>query len=96
VNMELVAHTDSRGPAIYNQHLSEKRAKSALNYLVKDGIASHRLIAIGKGETELLNQCSDGLKCTIEQHQLNRRTEFKIVKVTPVMAMSKTEKSQMN
>lgn len=88
VNMELVAHTDSRGSAVYNQHLSEKRAESALNYLTNEGVAAERLRAIGKGETELLNECGDGVKCTAAQHQLNRRTEFKIVKVTPVMAMN--------
>lgn len=96
VNMELIAHTDSRGPAVYNQHLSEKRAESALNYLVNEGVAFHRLQAIGRGETELLNQCGDGAKCTAEQHQLNRRTEFKIVKVKPVMAMDNSGKSHMN
>ncbi|WAC40769.1 hypothetical protein [Pedobacter sp. SL55] len=51
-------------------------------------MAAERLRAIGKGETELLNECSDGVKCTAGQHQLNRRTEFKIVKVNPVMAMN--------
>ncbi|SOD15017.1 OmpA family protein [Pedobacter xixiisoli] len=96
VRMELVAHTDARGTADYNQQLSEKRANSALDYLVKQGVSPDRLEAIGKGESELLNQCSDGVKCTEAQHQLNRRTEFKIVKVTPVMAMTKVQKKQLN
>lgn len=96
VRMELVAHTDARGTEAYNQILSEKRAQSALDYLVNKGTPSNRLAAVGKGETELLNQCSDGVKCTQAQHQLNRRTEFKIVKVTPVMAMTKSSKHQMN
>ena len=96
VKMELVAHTDSRGKMIYNQWLSEKRAASAMDYLVNKGVPSDRLNAIGKGETELLNQCADGVKCTEAQHQLNRRTEFKIVKVTPVLAMVKNSKQQMN
>ncbi len=96
VKMELVAHTDSRGKAAYNQMLSEKRAASAMDYLVNKGVAADRLTAIGKGETELLNQCSDGVKCTEAQHQLNRRTEFKIVKVTPVMALVKNDKQLMN
>lgn len=87
VKMELVAHTDSRGTAAYNMLLSQKRANSAMDYLVNAGIPSDRLTAVGKGETELLNQCADGVKCTEAQHQLNRRTEFKIVKVTPVIAM---------
>ncbi|MNJ93202.1 Outer membrane porin F precursor [compost metagenome] len=94
VRMELTAHTDARGSAAYNQQLSEKRATSALEYLVKEGVAADRLEAIGKGESELLNQCSDGVKCTEAAHQLNRRTEFKIVKVIPVMAMSNLSKRQ--
>jgi outer membrane protein OmpA-like peptidoglycan-associated protein len=79
--IQLRSHTDSRGVAIYNQWLSQKRAQSAVNYLVSRGIASSRLSAVGLGETELLNKCSDGIKCSREQHQLNRRTEFKIQKV---------------
>ncbi|MDQ8006308.1 MAG: OmpA family protein [Pedobacter sp.] len=96
VRMELVAHTDARGTAAYNQILSEKRATSAMDYLINKGVPADRLSAIGKGETELLNECSDGVKCTEAQHQLNRRTEFKIVKVTPVVAMAKVTKHQMN
>jgi len=96
VKMELAAHTDARGSKDYNQMLSEKRANSALNYLVKRGVSPDRLEAVGKGESELLNQCSDGVKCTEAQHQLNRRTEFKIVKVTPVIAMVNKIVKQMN
>lgn len=96
VRMELVAHTDARGTAAYNQILSEKRATSAMDYLINKGVPAERLSAIGKGETELLNECGDGVKCTEAQHQLNRRTEFKIVKVTPVVAMVKATKHQMN
>jgi outer membrane protein OmpA-like peptidoglycan-associated protein/tetratricopeptide (TPR) repeat protein len=86
VKLELVAHTDSRGTAAYNMELSNKRANSAMQYLLDKGINADRLSAIGKGETALLNACADGVKCTEAQHQLNRRTEFKIVKVTPVLA----------
>ncbi|GAB1462927.1 OmpA family protein [Pedobacter sp.] len=86
VRMDLIAHTDARGTARYNQLLSEKRAASAMEYLISKGVAADRLSAVGRGETALLNQCADGVKCTEAQHQLNRRTEFKIVKVTPVIA----------
>jgi len=96
VRMELIAHTDARGTAVYNQQLSEKRAQSAFDYLASKGIPTERLSAVGKGETELLNECGDGVKCTAAQHQLNRRTEFKIVKVTPVMAITSSSKSQTN
>lgn len=96
LQMELIAHTDSRGSAAYNMVLSEKRASSARQYLVNKGVGAERLTAIGKGETQLLNQCADGLKCTAAQHQLNRRTEFKIVKVAPVLAMSIKESAANN
>ncbi len=88
VKMELLAHTDARGTAAYNMVLSEKRANSAMDYLLNKGVGGERLTAIGKGETELLNDCGDGIKCSASQHQLNRRTEFKIVKVMPVLAMT--------
>ncbi len=89
VHMDLFAHTDSRGTKKYNLILSEKRAESAKNYLIKSGIATNRLAAHGKGESQLLNQCKDGAKCSETEHQLNRRTEFKIVKMTPVVAPDK-------
>jgi len=84
VNVELRSHTDSRGKAAYNKWLSQKRAQSAVNYLVKQGVGSSRLTAVGLGETELLNRCSDGTKCSLKAHQVNRRTEFKVIKINPV------------
>lgn len=96
LKMELIAHTDARGSAAYNMVLSEKRANSAKQYLLNKGLGEERLMSIGKGETELLNQCADGVKCTAAQHQLNRRTEFKIVKVAPVLAMSIEKRSMVN
>ncbi len=84
INVELRSHTDARGKAIYNQWLSQKRANSAVDYLKKTGIASSRLTAVGLGETELLNRCSSGVKCSLKEHQVNRRTEFKVVKINPV------------
>lgn len=78
IEIELYSHTDSRGTDSYNLKLSDKRAKAAVDYLVKMGISSSRLKAIGYGETQLLNQCSNGLDCSEEEHQKNRRTEFKI------------------
>ncbi|QPH40489.1 OmpA family protein [Pedobacter endophyticus] len=78
--IELASHTDSRGNAVYNQVLSEKRAKAAVQYIVSKGINKNRIEAKGLGENELLNRCSDGVKCTAAEHQLNRRTTFKIVR----------------
>lgn len=88
INIELRSHTDSRGKAVYNKWLSQKRAQSAVNYLVKQGVASSRLSAVGLGETELLNRCRDGVKCSVRDHQLNRRTEFKVVKINPVASIT--------
>ncbi|WP_423147294.1 OmpA family protein [Rubrolithibacter danxiaensis] len=84
VNIELRSHTDSRGTAVYNKKLSQKRAQSAVDYLVNQGVGSKRLSAVGLGETEILNRCADGVKCTEKEHQANRRTEFKVVKINPV------------
>ena len=80
VKIEISAHTDSRGSAEYNKKLSERRALSAKMYLIKKGVAQSRIITHGFGETQLLNQCADGVECTEEQHALNRRVEVKIVK----------------
>jgi len=80
VKIQVTAHTDSRGSAEYNQKLSERRAAIVKQYLMKKGVAKSRIISNGFGETQLLNQCSDGVECTDEQHQQNRRVEIKIVK----------------
>jgi len=80
VKIQVSAHTDSRGSAEYNQKLSERRAFVVKQYLMKKGVAKSRIISNGLGETQLLNQCSDGVECTDEQHQQNRRVEIKIVK----------------
>jgi outer membrane protein OmpA-like peptidoglycan-associated protein len=79
MRVELRSHTDCRAPNAYNLALSQRRASSAVNYLVKLGLASNRFVAKGYGETMLLNKCADGAKCTEEEHQANRRTEFKIL-----------------
>jgi outer membrane protein OmpA-like peptidoglycan-associated protein len=84
VAIDIVAHTDARGSADYNMSLSNKRAASAKDFLVSNGVPSNRLEAKGKGETELLNRCANHVKCSAKENQLNRRTEFKIVKVVPI------------
>lgn len=80
LEIELGSHTDSRGVDVYNLDLSQRRAKSVMNYLVSRGISRARMTAKGYGETKLLNHCSNGVKCSAEAHQANRRTEFKITK----------------
>ena len=79
VQVELSSHTDSRASDAYNQRLSQRRAQAAVDYIVSQGIAQSRLIAKGYGESKLLNRCADGVDCTEEEHQLNRRTEMKVI-----------------
>jgi outer membrane protein OmpA-like peptidoglycan-associated protein len=81
MKIELRSHTDSRGSDAANMTLSENRAKAATDYLVKKGISRDRIIGKGYGETEPLNRCTNGVKCTEEEYQVNRRTEFKILSV---------------
>lgn len=79
--IKIESHTDSRGGDRYNLKLSDRRAKSTHEYLLSRGIAPERIeSAIGYGETQLLNKCSNGVKCTPEEHQLNRRSHFYILK----------------
>jgi outer membrane protein OmpA-like peptidoglycan-associated protein len=74
------SHTDSRGRADYNMKLSEKRARSTVNYIMKNGhFDATRISAHGYGETQLVNNCSDGVRCSDEEHARNRRTEFVII-----------------
>lgn len=80
ISMDIKSHTDSRAPDDYNVQLSDRRAQSTRAYLISKGIASSRLTANGYGESQLLNNCSNGVTCTKEQHQLNRRSEFIVVK----------------
>lgn len=77
--VELGSHTDSRGSFAYNDALSQKRAESAVAYIVGSGISAGRITAKGYGERQLIEKCPDGVKCTEEQHQANRRTEIKIL-----------------
>lgn len=72
-------HTDSRGTDLYNDQLSQRRSAAVVNYLVNQGgLAQERLPASHWGERRLVNGCSDGMPCTDEQHQSNRRVAFGI------------------
>lgn len=81
INVEVSSHTDSRAKDQFNLTLSQKRAKSVVDYLISKGIDPKRMESKGYGETKLLNTCGNGVKCTEEQHQQNRRTEFKVLKI---------------
>src|SRR5690606_5572866 len=79
--IKIESHTDSRGSDSYNMKLSDRRAKSTRDYIISRGIAAERIeSAIGYGESQLLNKCSNGVPCSVEEHQLNRRSYFYILK----------------
>ncbi len=80
IEIELASHTDSRSSFEYNNDLSQRRANSVVRYLIDNGVSSGRLRAKGYGENELRNQCADGVYCTEEEHQRNRRTEIRITR----------------
>ena len=79
LKIDIRSHTDSQGNDSYNMALSDKRAKSTMEWLVKHGIERGRLTAKGYGESQLVNRCSNGVPCSEEEHQLNRRSEFIVV-----------------
>jgi len=79
--IESGSHTDSRGIEGYNIWLSDRRAKSTVDYIIGQGIDPSRITGKGYGESQLINECSDGVDCTEAQHAMNRRTEFVIIKM---------------
>ncbi|WP_289046085.1 OmpA family protein [uncultured Olleya sp.] len=75
--IKVESHTDSRGRDKYNLKLSDRRAKSTRDYLFSRGIATDRIqSAIGYGESQILNECKNGVKCTDKKHEENRRSKF--------------------
>ena len=80
LTVSIESHTDNKGPSSYNQKLSERRAKTTMQYVVSKGIDSSRLSADGKGESNPIVDCSN---CNKEEDQLNRRSEFIITAGNP-------------
>jgi outer membrane protein OmpA-like peptidoglycan-associated protein len=81
MEIELSSHTDSRGSDVSNLTLSDNRAKAVAAYIVSKGVSGSRVTGKGYGETKLLNTCTNTKKCAEAEHQVNRRTEFKILKI---------------
>jgi outer membrane protein OmpA-like peptidoglycan-associated protein len=79
LNIELGSHTDSRGSDIYNKALSERRAQATVAWLIDRGVNAANISAKGYGETQLVNNCVNGVICSELEHQLNRRTEFVVL-----------------
>ena len=80
LKIDVRSHTDSRAPDAYNLKLSQRRNVSTVRYIVQQGgINASRLTGRGYGETQLTNACANGIECSEEEHQLNRRSEFIIM-----------------
>lgn len=79
--IEIRSHTDSRGDAERNKAFSLQRAKEVANYLASKGISRRRMATIGMGESQLVNNCTDGVICTEAEHRRNRRTEFRVISI---------------
>ena len=79
VKIAIKVHTDSRGEDGYNMNLTETQAQSIYQWLVSKGISPNRLTAKGYGETQLVNGCENGVPCSEEEHQANKRVEFIII-----------------
>ncbi|WP_416445120.1 OmpA family protein [Leeuwenhoekiella sp. A16] len=77
--IDVRAHTDSQGRDEYNLSLSEKRAQATVQYLINKGVSEDRITGKGYGETQILNGCVNGVDCTDEQQQINRRSEFIVI-----------------
>lgn len=80
LEIRIESHTDARGSDDYNLLLSKKRAKAAFDYAISKGIDSNRMLYQGYGETKLLNNCGNGVQCSEEQHEVNRRSIVKVVR----------------
>ena len=79
MKINVFSHTDSRHSVSYNLVLSKKRAKSTVDWLVKNGINANRIIGEGFGESKIINNCIDGVQCSEDEHLKNRRSEFIII-----------------
>jgi outer membrane protein OmpA-like peptidoglycan-associated protein len=96
LKIEISSHTDSRGSDEYNKGLSQKRAETCVDYLVTKGISADRLVARGYGEYVLRNGCANDVACSEEQHQVNRRTEFKVLSFDRVLYSDEVENPAVN
>ena len=93
LSLELGSHTDARGSSKYNKSLSQNRADEAVRYIIMQGIDGSRLIARGYGESQLRNKCANYIYCSEEDHQFNRRTEIRVLKIDESNTKVKYEKN---
>ncbi|MFM7729975.1 MAG: OmpA family protein [Flavobacteriales bacterium] len=83
LGIEISAHTDARGDDAYNKRLSLLRAQSVVHALTERGVETRRVVATGKGESEILNDCFNGVRCLELEHAINRRTELRLGRLNP-------------
>lgn len=96
ITIEIGSHTDARGSDRYNANLSQRRAESAVAYLIRLGVDPGRLSAQGYGEMGVRNRCVDGVDCNDDEHQYNRRTEFTVTGVEYNLRSSDKENIPVN
>ncbi len=94
--VEIGSHTDARGSKSYNKRLSQRRANAVVKWLVAKGISRERLVPVGYGETMTVNGCKDFIPCSERDHQLNRRTEFRVVGCTDCVDETAKKISEQN
>lgn len=92
--VEIGSHTDARATHKYNISLSQRRAQSVVDFLVARGIEKSRIIPVGYGETQVINECVDNVKCSEEDHQYNRRTVLRVVDSTDKSVKIESTKRQ--
>jgi outer membrane protein OmpA-like peptidoglycan-associated protein len=94
--IEIGSHTDARGSHHYNQRLSQRRAEAVVRWLVDKGVSQERLVAKGYGESVNVNDCINNVPCSEREHQMNRRTEFKVIGCTTCVEKDKAVLSREN
>jgi outer membrane protein OmpA-like peptidoglycan-associated protein len=94
--VEIASHTDARGSNNYNNRLSQRRAEAVVRWLLDKGIERDRLVPRGYGEGMTANQCKNRVPCTEQEHQMNRRTEFRVLGCKDCVDKSKEKLSAPN
>ncbi len=94
--IELSSHTDARGSNGYNNRLSQRRAEAVVRWLVSKGVERDRLVPRGYGESIATNKCVNNVPCAEKEHQMNRRTEFRVLGCKGCIDQGKEKLSQPN
>jgi len=79
LKIEVSGHSDARGSEKYNLWLSERRMVRTVEYLIAKGVPQSQIVKAALGETQLVNDCGDGVPCSEAKHKKNRRSQFRIL-----------------